>query len=222
MPDQSPPDAARAALTLHIPLPHGLRFASRTARLAFAAVTFVALVAGVSEGTLAAQRAEAPRRASVAPAVAAPTVVLVMRHAERAAEPGPDPALSAAGAERAQRLAEAARDAKVSAVIGTQFRRTRETAAPLAQAAGVPVTERPITPANAATYAADLARDIREQHAGRTVAVIGHSNTVPAIVAALGGGAPPTLGESDYGDAFVIVLPADGSAARVLRLRVGA
>jgi broad specificity phosphatase PhoE len=87
------------------------------------------------------------------------------------------------------------------------------------------VTERPITPATAARYADDLAREIRERHAGQTVAVVGHANTVPALVRALAGPGParrrPALGEGEYGDVFVVVLPAGGGAARTLRLRVG-
>jgi broad specificity phosphatase PhoE len=181
----------------------------------FAAVALAVGVAGVSEGTLAAQAATQPAAAG------APTVVLVLRHAERAAEPGPDPALSEAGAARARQLAEAARDGQVRAVFASQFRRTRETAAPLAQAAGVAVTERAITPANVERYADDLAREIRDRHAGQTVAVVGHANTVPALVGALAGRPAPAMGEGDYGDVFVVVVPAGGGAARTLRLRVG-
>jgi broad specificity phosphatase PhoE len=198
------------------------RFATRGARAAFLAAVFAALVAGVAEGTLAAQSAAGRVRAGAGRAADAPTVVLVLRHAERVGEPGPDPALSEAGAARARQLVGAARDARVAAVYATQFRRTRETAEPLAHASGVPVTQRPIDAANGARYAEDLAREIRTQHAGRTVAVVGHSNTVPALVAALAGGAAPALGEGDYGDLFVVILTSAETPARVLRLRVGA
>jgi broad specificity phosphatase PhoE len=157
-----------------------------------------------------------------APAAAA-TVVLLMRHAEKAAEPAADPPLTEAGTARAQRLAEAAREAGVRAVYSTQYRRTLDTARPLAAAVGVPVAERPITAANAGGYALELAREIRARHAGQTVAVVGHSNTIPAVVAALTGGAAPTITDDQYGDLFVVVL--DGAAApappRVLRVRVG-
>jgi phosphohistidine phosphatase SixA len=206
--------SVHALLTTH--------FATRGARAAFLAAAFAASVAGVSEGTLAAQSAAGRVPARADRAADAPTVVLVLRHAERAGEPGPDPALSEAGAARARQLVAATRATRVAAVYATQFRRTRETAEPLAQTAGVAVTQRPIHAANAARYAEDLAREIRTQHAGRTVAVIGHSNTVPALVAALAGGAPPALGEGEYGDVFVVILASAETPARVLRLRVGA
>ena len=44
---------------------------------------------------------------SLAPAaLAAPDLVILVRHAEKAAEPGNDPALSPEGAQRAQALAD--------------------------------------------------------------------------------------------------------------------
>lgn len=81
------------------------------------------------------------------------------------------------------------------------------------------VTQRAVHAANAARHADDLAREIRERHAGRTLAVVGHSSTGPAIVTART--ARPALAETDYGDVFVAVLPSGGGAARLLRLRVG-
>ncbi len=179
----------------------------------FLTIATCAALVSVS-GCAAAQAVAQPTAAS------ASTVVLVMRHGEREAEPDSDPGLSAAGTARAARLAQAAQGAPVSAVFTTQFRRTRETAAPLAQSAGVPVTVRPVTAANQGSYAEELVREIREGHAGRTVAVIGHSNTVPALVAVLTGTTAPTLGESDYGDLFVVILPSIGGPARVLRTHV--
>jgi broad specificity phosphatase PhoE len=208
---------------LSIPMPYGLRFASRGVQRSFVGLALMAGVAGVSEGTLAARtwRPATPTAPGQrAPTVAAATVVLVMRHAERAADGSPDPSLTGAGMVRARALAAAVTHGGVQAVFATQLRRTRETAEPLARAAGVPVTERSIGATNASTYALELAHEIRDRHAGQTVAVVGHSNTVPALVAALSGGAAPAVGENDYGDVFVVVL-GDSAPTRVLRLRVG-
>ena len=66
-----------------------------------------------------------------------PALVLLVRHAEKAAEPTDDPPLTAAGAERAQALATALHDAGVTAIITTQLRRTPATALPLATARGL-------------------------------------------------------------------------------------
>ena len=205
--------------------------------------TLAALLAAAASLPPAAARAQpgtGQRSATPAPGpAAAATVVLVMRHAERAdagagagnAMMAADPGLSAAGVARARAFAEALREGEVSAVYVTQYRRTRDTGAPIAGmatagapiagTAGVPVIERPVSAANAAGYGAALAREIRERHGGRTVAVVGHSNTVPEIVAALSGRPAPALTERDYGDVFVVILAPGSGAARVLRLRAG-
>ena len=64
-------------------------------------------------------------------------VLVLVRHADKAAQPADDPPLTAAGAKRAQDLAAALRNAGVTAIITTQLRRTRETAQPLATALGL-------------------------------------------------------------------------------------
>ena len=72
-----------------------------------------------------------PRPATV---TAPPTVVLLVRHAEKAAQPAQDPPLTDAGSARARALVAVARDAGVSAIITTQFLRTKNTAEPTATA----------------------------------------------------------------------------------------
>src|SRR5947209_6360731 len=66
--------------------------------------------------------------------VAAPTqtTVILVRHAEKAAEPKEDPVLSDAGMTRAKALALALRDAGVQAILTTSKQRTRSTVQPLA------------------------------------------------------------------------------------------
>ena len=163
----------------------------------------------------------APRASVPAPAAEPATTVFVVRHAERAGDPAGDPGLTPAGQSRAEALPQAVRDAgRVAAIYSTQLRRTQATAAPLAAAMGIAVTTRPASAANSATYAQDLAREILSRHAGQTVVVVGHSNTVPAIVAALSGGPAPALTEADYGDLFRVVIPRTG-APRVERGRFG-
>src|SRR5207248_3230286 len=64
----------------------------------------------------------------------AATTVILVRHAEKAAVPADDPGLTDAGQARAQALMAIARDAGVDAIITTQFKRTKETARPAAEA----------------------------------------------------------------------------------------
>jgi hypothetical protein len=53
------------------------------------------------------------------------------------------------------------------------------------------------------------------------VLVVGHSNTVPAIIAALGGPKLPDLCDAAYSNLFLLHLPADGSAPRLVRSQYG-
>jgi broad specificity phosphatase PhoE len=148
-----------------------------------------------------------------------PTIAIVTRHAERAHDPGPDPSLDSAGVRRARALATALQDARVAAAIVTQYKRTRETAAPLVERLKIPVLERPVTAGKVDEYAAALAREIRTAYEGRTVLVVGHSNTVPAIVAALSGRQIDPIPDDRYGDVYVVVIPKSGEP-RLMQMRV--
>lgn len=138
------------------------------------------------------------------------TVVVVVRHAEKATDDPRDPSLSEAGRARAAALAERLANTPPDAVFSTQYRRTRDTAAPTAASAGVDVQVRPVDAANAATHAADLARELHALPAGSTALVVGHSNTVPGIVAAVSGQPVPDMPETEYDRYTVIVLDGKG------------
>jgi broad specificity phosphatase PhoE len=147
------------------------------------------------------------------------TVVLIVRHAEKASDAEDSP-LNEAGVQRAQALAAVAADAGVSAIYTTQFRRNRDTAQPLASRTGVAVTEMPVNLQNPGDYGQRLARDIIEKHRGQTVAVIGHGNTVAAIVEGLTG-RTQQLGDIQYGDLLIVTVPPSGPAGLV-RAQYGA
>jgi broad specificity phosphatase PhoE len=143
--------------------------------------------------------------------------VVVVRHAEKAAAPAADPPLTAAGEQRARDLLAAVRDAGVGAVITTQFARTRQTAQPTASALGLRVE---VVPAlAAATHPSEVAAAVRK-HAGQTVLVVGHSNTVPAIIEALGAKRPAAICDSEYDNLYVVTIAADGKAG-VIHSRFG-
>jgi broad specificity phosphatase PhoE len=171
--------------------------------------------------SLLAAPSSLPGQATAPPQTAGTTTVVVVRHAEKAADDPQDPSLTPAGQERARALADALQDAGVAALYSTQYRRTRGTAEPLAQKLGLTVKVQPVGPANAGSYAQELAREIRARHAGRTVVVVGHSNTVPGIVQALSGRAVAPIGDAEYDHLFVVQLPASGEP-RLLRARYGA
>ncbi len=146
------------------------------------------------------------------------TIVIVVRHAEKATDDPRDPTLSAAGHARAEALAATLAGAGLDAAYSTQYRRTRLTAAPAAEAAGITVQVRPIDATTLPTYEADLVRDLRALPPGSTALVVGHSNTVPAIVEALTGQTAAEMPESEFDRYTVVLLPATGDP-RVLTTR---
>lgn len=152
------------------------------------------------------------------PVVAArATTVILVRHGEKAGTPEGDPALSQAGVARATALVEALRGAGVEAVVTTQVRRTRETAQAVAELFRlVPET----MDGKAPGHAQEVARRIRERHAGQVVLVVGHSNTVPEIVQALGAPAVPPICDGEYDRMLVVTV--DGASSRVVQARYGA
>ncbi|HEX8440593.1 phosphoglycerate mutase family protein [Archangium sp.] len=167
----------------------------------------------------AGARPAEPRGASPAPS--ASTVVLLVRHAEKATEGGDDPALTPAGRQRAEVLVQVAQHAGVSAISATRLRRTRETAQPLADRLGVPITVREVIPGGGRAQAAQQARDLLTQHRGQVVLVVGHSNTLPLVAEALAGVPIPPIPDSEYDRLMVVVVPPSGPA-RLIQSRYGA
>lgn len=144
------------------------------------------------------------------------TVVVVVRHAEKASDDPKDPTLSEAGQARAEALAKALQGLPLTAAYATQYRRTQLTATPAAKACGIAVTVREATAANDATYASDLAHEIRQGVPGSGYLVVGHSNTVPAIVKALTGVDPVPVADDEFDRLYIVTLPADGKARFVV------
>lgn len=148
--------------------------------------------------------------AACATPVAAPGGVtfIVVRHAEKSGDDPRDPGLSRAGEQRASHLAESLATDRLVAAYATAYLRTQQTARPAAQAQGIAVTTY-----DAARPAVDFAAELRRSHDSGTVLVVGHSNTVPEIAAALCGCSVAPLGEDDFGDLYRIRIDAGGSPA---------
>jgi broad specificity phosphatase PhoE len=134
----------------------------------------------------------------------APAIVLLVRHGEKAPQPGNDQPLSDEGVARAAALADALRDAGITRVITTQWRRTQETAAPIAQLRHLRPVVIPVDLDHVPAYVQAVADTVR-RGSGVTL-VVGHQNTIPAVVTALGGPTIPEPCASDYGELYVLVL----------------
>lgn len=131
------------------------------------------------------------------PASGAVTIILV-RHAEKAQAPANDPSLSNAGRRRGQQLAFTLADAAVNAIYVSEYRRTRETAEALAYRLQVSPEE------IKASDTASLVALIRQHQTG-SVLVVGHSDTLPAIISALGGPVVQ-IAEKQFDNLFFLTL----------------
>lgn len=147
------------------------------------------------------------------------TTILVVRHAEKQADSG-DPPLSGEGLARAAALARTLTDAGVTGLSATPYRRTQDTLRPLAETTGLTIEVRPVDMSSPQAYADALAAGLLEDHAGGTVVVAGHSNTVPLILAALGVAGPRSIRDDEYDDLFVVRV-APGKTPSLLHLHYG-
>ena len=141
----------------------------------------------------AVSQAPAPTVASVEPMTIVPTIY-VSRHMRKGE--GDDPPLSAQGSAEAERLAALLSDKSIKAIFVTPTRRSRETAAPLAAATGAAVET--YDPRDNAALARRVAA------IPGSILIVGHSNTVPEIVAAIGGTPPAPMSEEDFGRLFAV------------------
>lgn len=142
------------------------------------------------------------------------TSVLLVRHADRA---GNQDALNAAGLIRRQELVHVLEKAGLDAIIRSDANRALQTAELVAQATGiVPI----VIPANDTQAVID---EIRNNHRGQTVFVVGHSNTVPAIIAGLGGPALAEIASDEFDNLFMLNLcRCRWNSARLVNLQYGA
>lgn len=124
------------------------------------------------------------------------TTILLVRHADRQ---GSADALNPAGTARAQELARVLEKSGISAIYTSEAIRTQQTAAPTASL--LSITPVPVP----ATGVADLVSTIHSSNSGQSVLVVGHSNTVPQIIAEFGG---PTviIGENEFDNLYVLNL----------------
>lgn len=135
-------------------------------------------------------------------------VVFLVRHAEKV-DDSADPDLSAEGHERAALLARMLADAGITHIHSTDYRRTRQTGEPLARALGLEVHS--YDPRDLPGLAARLSAT-----PGRHV-VLGHSNTTPAAVEALGGDPVGSIDDAEYDRLYIVVPHPNGTRSTLVR-----
>jgi len=144
------------------------------------------------------------------------TTVVVVRHAEKVMDGSSDPALTDQGQARAALLARMFGDPplkdQIDAIYVSPALRNRLTAAPLAARLGVaPEVVSEDDPRR-------LARRVLHEHRGGRILIVGHTDTIPALVEALSGAKDiPPIGTLEYGTMYVISVPRIGRSS-VLRV----
>jgi broad specificity phosphatase PhoE len=134
----------------------------------------------------------------MATAAGAVPVIVVVRHGEKASTGGNDPELSVAGQKRAEALARILKDSQITAVFVTEFKRTQQTAAPTVRAAHLTPT---------VLQADDIPGLVAKLRAlNGNALVVGHGDTIPDLMKALGSTTPVTIPEDDYTEIFLVSL----------------
>ena len=146
--------------------------------------------------------------------------IFLARHADTVRQKGnPDFPLSEAGERRAVALAALLKDSGITVIYTTGLRRTVKTAEPLAMSLGIEPKLRPqLRPGSQPIDSENFAELLRAQHARDIVLIVLHSNSVPALLKALGHPASIKIPEWEFDNLFVITPRAEGPPT-VMRLR---
>jgi 2,3-bisphosphoglycerate-dependent phosphoglycerate mutase len=141
------------------------------------------------------------------------TTFILVRHAEKASDGTNDPDLKPEGVKRSESFTTLFGKADITAIYSTNYKRTRNTVIPLANAKGITVE----------TYSTMKVAELRSlltKHEGGTIIIAGHSNTIPEIANALIGEKKfEQFADDDYGNILVISVTTIGENAKITWLR---
>jgi len=141
---------------------------------------------------------------------AEPLVVYLVRHAERDEDGTNDPPISAEGRARAELLAAMLADAGVDRIHATAFKRTVQTAAPMALSLGLDEVEG-YDGGDLAAFSGKL------RGAGGRHLVVGHSNTTRTLIEVLGGDPGPAIEEFEHDRLYILTVSEQGVTTVLLR-----
>jgi 2,3-bisphosphoglycerate-dependent phosphoglycerate mutase len=146
------------------------------------------------------------------------TTVILIRHADRDVPPAgtpdfPGPSLNDKGTARSKKLVHVLSKAGIQAIYTSRYTRAKMTAKPFsAKHSGIPTVR--------LSEATELKDHILTHHLGQTVLVVGHSDTVPELIALLGGPSLPIIDDCEFDNLFVLVKHSTTSAS-VTKLKYG-
>ena len=149
----------------------------------------------------------------------ATTTIIFVRHAEQTSHDDADPSLSEAGKRRVSELTRQLVDADVvagiDAIYSTPLKRSTETVQPVADRLNLPVN------IYDSADTEEVLKTILKAHKGKIILVVGHSNTVPVLIANLGASKNvPPIEKGEFDNIYIISIPWFGKT-KTIRLRYG-
>lgn len=153
---------------------------------------------------------------AILPLCTAQQAIILVRHAEKIADEmnGKDIPLSKAGEERAKLLAEMLKDSGITAIYATDTVRTRATAQPLARELHLPIKNLDQRDPE------DAVKRLRKENPNDVVLIVGHADTLPGLLEALGYHRQVRIHSNDYTNLFVVI-PRAGKSPSVIRVGYG-
>lgn len=149
----------------------------------------------------------------------ATTTIIFVRHAEKEITNNNDPGLTDEGKKRVFELTRQLKDADVvagiDAIYSTPFKRNMQTVGPLAAALNL----------NIHNYEKDnyeqVLNEIQDNYKGKIILVVGHSDTLPGLMAELGASKKvPVIADNEYDNIYIVSIPWFGKT-KTIRLRYG-
>jgi len=153
---------------------------------------------------------------AILPTCSAQRAIILVRHAEKIADDmnARDVPLSKAGQERARLLAEMLKDSGITVIYATDTVRTRDTALPTARKLGLKIRNlEQRDPERAVSR-------MQHENANDVVLIVGHADTLPGLLEALGYRRDVRIPSNDYSN-FFVVIPREGKAPSVIRVAFG-
>ena len=138
--------------------------------------------------------------------------IYLVRHAEKVQDDSEDPDLTQTGRQRAANLAVVLKSAGIEKIYSSDYKRTRETAAPLAEGLGLEV----------GIYDPKALESFAERLMALEVnaLVVGHSNTTPELAELMGGdGGTPIVEDWEY-DRLYLLQTENGHVTGTILLHV--
>jgi broad specificity phosphatase PhoE len=140
------------------------------------------------------------------------TTFILVRHAEKSNDGTDNPALKPEGLERARRLAAMFSASDIHAIFSTNYKRTTQTAEPLAAVKGLEIQiYEPFKP--------DVIESMLSKYRGSTIVVVGHSNNIPWIANLLiGKDNYKIFDDNEYGTILIVTVEEKEKQAKVLKV----